>query len=221
MNSGLRRARSDVAQALRQAQMAWLDAVRTRTGLSLTQIARSADLHPSSVTQFYNNERRGGMLSALTIRRISDATGVPATPAILGETGSAAAGGFREPEAATFDFAGATPELAAMVAAATAAPHVVPWELRSRALEFAGFMPGDILLVDLNARPQRGDVVCAQFYDPRGSGAEIVFRLYEPPFLVAHGPDEAHRRPRLVDDATVAIMGVVTMTLRRRRQLAG
>lgn len=219
MNSGQRRTRSDVAQALRQSQMGWLDTVRSRTGLSLTEIARRAELHPSSVTQFYNNDRRGGMLSALTIRRISDATGVPTTPAILGETGTV--GAFREPEAALFDMAGAPQAVAGLVAAAAADAHVVPWELHSRALEFAGYMPGDVLLVDLNGRPQRGDVVCAQFYDPRGTGAETVFRLYEPPFLVAHGPDEAHRRPRLVDDATVAIMGVVTMTLRRRRELAG
>jgi hypothetical protein len=38
---------------------------------------------------------------------------------------------------------------------------IEPWLLHTRALELEGFMPGDIVLVDLNASPKPGDAVYA------------------------------------------------------------
>jgi SOS-response transcriptional repressor LexA len=91
--------------------------------------------------------------------------------------------------------------------------------LRSRSLESAGYMPGDILMVDLNGRPEPGDVVCAQIYDRSGK-AETIFRIYEHPFLVAATLDGRLMKPHLVDNDRVVIRGVVIASLRERRAVA-
>ena len=91
-----------------------------------------------------------------------------------------------------------------------------PWTLNSRALEDAGYLPGDILVVDLNAQPKAGDVVCVQIYKWAEGKADTVFRIYEPPYLLAACRDPALRRPLLVDNNHIIIKGVVTECLRRR-----
>jgi transcriptional regulator with XRE-family HTH domain len=78
-----------------------------------------------------------------------------------------------------------------------------------RALEGLGYLPGDIVIVDLDRKPAPGDVVCAQVYDLGRSEPETVMRIYEPPVLVAASFDEQLRRPLMVDDARVKIEGVV------------
>ncbi|MGH6907913.1 MAG: hypothetical protein ACREDX_08660, partial [Aestuariivirga sp.] len=90
------------------------------------------------------------------------------------------------------------------------------WTLNSRALEGAGYRPGDILLVALDETPAAGDVVCAQIYDWVKAKAETVFRIFQPPYLVAATSDPQLMRPHLVDDAAVAIKGVVLQSLRGR-----
>lgn len=94
--------------------------------------------------------------------------------------------------------------------------HKVAWELKSEALLHEGYRPGDILIVNLNAQPKPGDIVLVQLYDWRNrAGTETVFRLYEPPFLIASGPVEAARKPRLINADDVGIKGVVEAMLRR------
>lgn len=97
-------------------------------------------------------------------------------------------------------------------------PARAPWVLKSRALEVEGFRPGDVLVVDLNASAQAGDVVCAQIYDWQNHAAtQTVFRVYEAPFLISAGYDRSDRKPRLVDGETVVIKGVVTGMVRAAR----
>lgn len=71
-------------------------------------------------------------------------------------------------------------------------------------------------MVDLNARPEVGDVVCAQVYDRAGKG-ETVFRVFEDPFLVAATLDTKLIRPLLIDNDRVVIRGVVVASFRERR----
>ena len=96
---------------------------------------------------------------------------------------------------------------------------VDPWVLRSNALLSIGYLPGDVMLVDLNERPRAHDVVCAQVYDWVRSRAQTVFRLYEPPYLLASTTDQAVLRPLVVDDNVVVVKGVVTASIRPRRNL--
>lgn len=202
---------------LREAQKRWLDQVRSVSGVTLTEIARRANMNPSSLTQFYNKEHRAGTLETLSLRRISDAMGVPVSSDALGEAGPLNSG-FRELEAEPYQIDLRSPLSAAVDAMVDDRDHVHPWTLRSNALDMAGYRPGDILIVDLNGKPTAGDIVCAQLYDWQTGRAETVFRIFEPPFLIAASSEEAFRRPRLVDDNSVAIKGVVEAMFRPRKR---
>ena len=89
------------------------------------------------------------------------------------------------------------------------------WTLQSAALDLAGYLPGDILMVDLNADPEDGDIVCAQSYDRLGR-AETIFRRFQKPFLTALSTQSNSFRPLIVDEDRVVIRGVVIATLRPR-----
>src|SRR5262249_53096305 len=96
--------------------------------------------------------------------------------------------------------------IAALIGSREAA---VPWTIQTRALECLGYLPGDIVIVELGRQPAPGDVVWAQVHTVSRSDAEMVMRIYEPPILAAATLDEQLRRPFMVDDAHVIIKGVV------------
>ncbi|PZP54968.1 MAG: hypothetical protein DI604_36820 [Delftia acidovorans] len=93
------------------------------------------------------------------------------------------------------------------------------WVMRSRALEAAGYLPGDVLVVDMNAAPQSGDVVCAEILDRSGK-PEMVMRILERPFLVAATFDPSLFKPMLIDGDRVTVRGVVIASFRERRAAA-
>lgn len=208
--------KSDAARALRDAQKRYLELVRSRTGLSLSEISRRANVSPSTVTRFMNAADYQGTLATLTISQIAEATGVPAAAAAMGGVagGEAFAEGEAEPYVAGEQVGAVDRALAALRLGRNAAD---PWVLRTRALEDAGYLPGDLVIVDLNAVPAAGDPVCAQVYDWEKMRAETVFRLYEEPYLVGASRDPAFRKPMLVDGKSVVIKGVLTDLLRPRR----
>jgi hypothetical protein len=209
-----KQAKSETKAELRAAQRRYLDLVlqgdpQRRT---LTEIAREGGLNPTTLTRFYNNPSYAGVLDALSIRRVAEVTGI--TPST--------------------DLAGAMP----LGLAEDAAPYqVVPGDaleqplklligsrsgaslfvLRTHALEEAGYLPGDIVVLDLNATAGPGDAVCAQIYDFARMRAQTVWRIFEPPYLVPATRDPAMRKPILVDNDVVAIKGVITEGLRVRR----
>ena len=148
---------------LREAQKRWLDQVRSISGVTLTEIARRANMNPSSLTQFYNKEHRAGTLETLSLRRISDAMGVPVSSDALGEAGPLNSG-FREIEAEPYQIDLRSPVSAAVDAMIDDRDHVHPWTLRSNALDMAGYRPGDILIVDLNGKPSAGDIVYSNLF---------------------------------------------------------
>lgn len=211
-------ARSDRLAALANAQRAWLDHVVAKTGRTLSEIAREGDVNPSTLTRFRNSTTYAGTLSPLTMAAVSAVTGI-ALPQEISVSTPPAARGFSDGEAAEWRAGGDADALANAIAAMTGnALHKVAWELRSEALLFEHYRPGDILIVDLNAQPKAGDIVLVQLYDWRNrAGTETVFRLYEPPFLIASGPVEAARKPRLINADEVGIKGVVEAMLRPAR----
>lgn len=91
------------------------------------------------------------------------------------------------------------------------------WLIRSRALDLAGILPGDIVEFDLNEmQPPRGTVVVAQHYRPDRPGADTVLRLYEPPYLLVRSTDPAiDQRPLEIGDQAV-IMGAFLRLYRQR-----
>jgi AcrR family transcriptional regulator len=206
------RTQNAVHQQLRAAQKRWLNDICQRHSVTLTEIARRATMNPSTLTQFYNREERAGTLQTFSIRRIADAMSEAVPPEVIGETELR---GFAEVEATPYQAQAGDPVADAVRAFIAGRDHLIPWELRTRALEPAGFAPGDVLIMDLNGDASPGDVVCAQVYDWQAGRAETVFRVLEPPFLVGAG-DDAWRKPLPARDPSVAIKAVMLMSFRRR-----
>ena len=132
-----------------------------------TALAAKARLAQPTITTFLNKAGVAHALSARTVAAIESATGMRYGP-------NPRPAGFRESEATPLDPAGMGADLDFVAAATAGQPGVDPWALRSRALETAGVLAGDILIVDLNAQPRGGDIVCAQIYDWARSRAETA-----------------------------------------------
>lgn len=91
------------------------------------------------------------------------------------------------------------------------------WLVKSRALELAGYLPGDMIEFDTGKRPRGGEPVVAQVHDDAG-GAETVLRLYRPPFLTVHTADPGiDPRPIQLDPsgARVKMMGGFVQMIRQ------
>jgi hypothetical protein len=182
--------------------------VVARTGKPPTRIAMDLGIAPSTLTRLLNApEGSTATLHARTVRKLEDYSGVQ-----LGGADPSASSTFRgfAEDAVRFDTKDADPAVwAALKALIGGRKAADPWTIRTRALERIGFLPGDVVIVDLGRRPEAGDAVCAQVYDWRRAAAETVMRLYEPPYLVAASLDESLRRPLVVDNEQVIIKGVV------------
>jgi hypothetical protein len=180
-----------------------------RTGKAATRIAKELGIAPSTLTRLLREpDDSTSTLHARTLRMLEEYSGLAFGPG--GEQGGApGTPGFRE-EAVPFDTKGADPALSAAIKALIAGRKAAdPWTIKTKSLERIGFMPGDVVIVDLGMRAQAGNAVCAQVYDVRSGTAETVMRLYEPPYLLTASLDEALRRPLVVDDEQVTIKGVV------------
>lgn len=207
-------AKSEAMRALRDAQQRYLETVRARTGLSYSEIGRRSGVSPSTITRFMNAASYEGTMATLTISQIAEKVGVPATAAALGTAMDGVAESEAEPYVAAVS---SSPVEAALEALRRGRNAADPWVLRTRALEDAGYLPGDLVIVDLGASAVAGDAVCAQVYDWEKRRAETVFRIFEEPYLVGASRDPAFRKPLLVDGKAVVIKGVVTDLLRPRR----
>jgi len=177
-----------------------------RTGKAATRIAKELGIAPSTLTRLLKEESPTATLHARTLRKLQDYSGIPP---IFGDSSAPVLRGFGE-DAVPFDARSADPVLSAAIKALTAGRKAAdPWTVRTRALDRIGYLPGDIVIVDLGRRAEAGDAVCAQVYDWRRAAAETVMRLYEPPYLVAASLDEGLRRPLVVDNEQVIIKGVL------------
>ncbi len=189
----------------------WLARVCQVTGLQPTKLAKAAGLAPSTLTRPLAEGDNGvSTLHAATIEKLVTFSGLTPPGSAGGERRPLR--GFRE-DAAPFD-AKSHDSLADAVRALTAGRNGVdPWTIKSRALELAGYLPGDVVLVDLNAVPAPGDAVCAQVYDWRAMQAETVMRIFRrvAPFeiLLARSLDPAFDEPLIVDGERVIVKGVL------------
>jgi transcriptional regulator with XRE-family HTH domain len=206
------RSQTSVAENLRRRQLAYIDAMTVHTGKTRTEIAREAGVSPSTISKFENDVDNISQLGNLTMEKISTVTGVP-----FATWRADAPPQLAEAEATFLDDLPRDDYLKRLITALRAGGNAIdPWVLRSRALEVIGYMPGDVLLVDLNAEAKDGDVVCAQSYDRLGR-AETIFRVFQKPFLTAHSMERPGFRPLFVDDDRVQIRGVVVSMLRPRQ----
>lgn len=199
---------------LRDQQLAWLDHITQTAKMSLTEIARAAGLTPSTLTRFRQNDAMGHTLTAKTVRKIEDATHIPAyetknIPKIQF---------FSENEAARYSIGADKDDVVnvAIDSLVKQTPTMDAWVLKTNALSALGYLPGMIVIIDREAQPRNGDAVCAQKYDLRRGTAETIFRVWRNPYLLSASAAGEPTAPEIVDDENVAIAGVVIGGFRTR-----
>ena len=200
---------------IRADQRAWLRQVLDQTKMSGTALAKAAGLAQTTVTNFVNDPDYPHALSARTIAALERASRMK-FGAMPRETG------FSEAEAAPLDVAAEAEIVADAVKRLIAGRDnaLAPWRLNSRAIEAAGYLPGDVLVVDLGLNAMPGDIVCAQRYQWNRMSAETIFRVYEPPYLLAKTFDPATPALLAVDNVNIVIKGVVVASFRPRQARA-
>ncbi len=198
----------------------WLHDVLTKTGDTPSALARRAGLATTTLTRFLN-EPGSPMLTLRSIAKLAHAAGVQPIGLPEAQSSKLRGAGMAESEAEPYQPTtdkGIDRAVEALVAGRNAAD---PWRLKTNALDALGYRAGDIVIVDLNRKSLPGDIVCAQVYQWSAGKAETVFRVLEPPYLIAAPLDpemaERLRKPLLVDADRVIIKGVVTETLRIAR----
>lgn len=193
----------------------WIKHVAAHLSLTPSDLARRAKLSPSTLTRYLNDNSGQIGISQRSLDKIGEFARIRPHQFQTTPFGS-----FQEAEASPYDPSDATAiwvdkQVSDMCGAAQSR---VPWTLKTDALNLLGYLKGDILIVDLAMTPRDGDIVCAQLYDWQKETADTVFRLYRKPWLMTHSSIIAPIQPRLVDDDTVAVKGVVEAVLRPRTQ---
>lgn len=183
--------------------------LRDRKGLTQAEAAALFDVHLVTYNHWENGK---GELNTKRLEQAAEIFGVHPAEILIDLDRP----GLGEPEAAPFaagsdDDGAITRAVRALSAGRNAAD---PWVLKTRALESEGYLPGDVVIVDLNEAPKVGDVVCAQVFGPEGR-AETVFRLWQPPYLIGTGREA--RQPLRVGEDAVMLKGVVVASFRPRQ----
>jgi transcriptional regulator with XRE-family HTH domain len=199
----------------RKSQLAWITAILELRHWTPTALAREAGIDQSTLSRFINDRHNEKRLGTRTVELIAAVAPLPpyetATPP--------SQRGFVEDEAAPFSAGYADESIGQFVDAFKRGRNGVSvWTLNARALETAGYLPGDVLVVDVNAPPKEGDVVCAEVYDLRGK-VETVFRLFVPPFIVPASLAHNMFKPMLIETERARVVGTVIASCRPRLSL--
>lgn len=201
---------------VRRKQLAWLAAIYDETGWNQSELARRGGFSHATLSRFKNDPHNMAKLDTDTVAKILAVSPVPHYENSRAQIPQ----GFTEREAEQWrDDTAADTTVLRMVAAAKSGQNAVDaWVLHNRAIENLGYLPGDVVMVDMNAKPEAGDVVCAQVFDRMGN-PETAFRVYYPPYLMGASNLREYLRPIPVDDR-VLIRGVVIAAIRPRLSLA-
>ena len=200
-DAALARARDETSRQHRE----YVLRIMKHTGMRLTPLAKAAGVSASSLVRLLK-EGSTSTLHADTLSKLEKFSGI--SPFALVDTLSTPRG-FAE-DAVPFDAESADPATSAAIRALIGSREQADSRtICSRALEGLGYLPGDIVIVDLRRNPVPGDVVCAQVSELDRSEPETVMRIYRPPVLVAATFDEQLQRLLWVDDPRVKIEGVV------------
>ncbi|MBO6816534.1 MAG: helix-turn-helix domain-containing protein [Rhizobiaceae bacterium] len=195
----------------RREQQEWVNYLTEALGMSVSALAKNSSISPSTLNKFMNNTNEKFLLSAKTLQKLSNYSGVPVLqlPANGGR-------GFREQEAIPFIYDSSRDERLQMAVRNMLgnSPSRTAWQIKSYSLDLEGIMPGDIVIVDQGLSASNGKQVCAQIYNNAVGAAQTVFRLHRQPYLMTHSSKEIET-PVLVDGSNVKIMGVIDGLLRQ------
>jgi hypothetical protein len=194
----------------------WIRAVARYLNMSLSDLALNSKLAASTLTRYVNDKSGKLSVTERTLEMVSTFSGVPKR--VL--PGQRRLPGFGESEAVPYDALhdGELPEWvrSAIMAHKGSRNGVEAWIMKGWALDLLGVLPGDVLMIDQNARPKPGQIVCAQLTDLVTGKTETVMRRYDPPFLTTHSAKMGPTKPEQVDEERVIIMGVETGIIRPR-----
>ena len=196
-------------RATASAHRQYLHDVVKKTGIKPTPLAGEIGVSASTLTRVYGaGPDATATLRATTLAKLQTISGIPAPVDEAGYTPAPTASNGRQ-DAVRFT---PDPEQVDLIAALQALigrrRNTEIWRISSRALECAGFMPGDVVIVDMDARPRAGDPVCADVHNGQ-RGVGTVVRMFEPPYLVSSTFDPGLRKPLLVDEQSVIVRGVI------------
>jgi transcriptional regulator with XRE-family HTH domain len=195
--------------------------VRLRTLVSTTTQARfaaEAGVSPAWLSEILSGKSEPSMTTLVALAkagRVSTdwlATGrpVPVAASLGGGIGYGDAGmvpteaappsGLAEPEALAYAASTKGSNLDRAIAAFIGGLVAEAWQLRTRALELAGYLPGDIVVVDRNLEPRPGDVVVAQTEaarprDVARADARVVGPVAPADAALRGDPDGRRHRP--------------------------
>lgn len=199
----------------RQTRSQTSDEFRSRVRAWLVELSRKYDVKPPEIAA-------RSLVHKATVFRMLDPNSkvtptldsVHAIASAFNEvmpTGDTGAIGFHEGDAVPYD---APDDADALLAPQNANQSV--WTVRNRALELAGYLPGDLVLLDQAAAARPGDVVMAQIYDFARGTAETRLRRYDGLFLSVRTLDPAlvDERPIAADGERAIIMGRIVRMVR-------
>jgi transcriptional regulator with XRE-family HTH domain len=201
----------------------WFKAQQKRAGLTSFDLAAAIGRDRSVISRIIN----GGQPMTLEQARIfAEMMGVP-LPEMVERAGLAGrptaqmlSPGFAESDCAAWvpgpgiGEGTATRSIAAVLGADR--PGVDIWRVRTRAMQMAGYMPDDFLLVDTHAaeRVRPGDTVIAQIYNNATGTAATVLRRLDPPVLMCASADPEDAKAHVVDGVNVLVRGKVVASWR-------
>jgi hypothetical protein len=190
----------------------WLTALARHLNVSPSQLALSSGLAASTLTRFLNDKTGTIGVTQSSLEKVARYSGFrPHQMPGRNRPGMA------EPDTiplAQDDTSWPSWVRSAITQIQAGRNGIEPWVMKGAALDGIGILPGDILIIDHNARAKSGDVVLAQIVDAAHAAAETVMRLYQAPFLTTHSMRLGPGRPEHVDEERVQIAGVRVGTIR-------
>jgi hypothetical protein len=189
---------------------AWLRQSLEDQGITATKAAKSIGVATTTLTKFLNDPGYAFTPSTPVVSKLERLFGTAAPRA------SSSGAELPQIEAGRVSLDGVPPaQRKALTALIGDRRSVEAWTVHGDALQAAGVMPGDVLLVDLDEVARAGDIVCAEIHEQ--GARRTVFRLYQKPYLVPATFAPGSWMPIVVDDRNVIVRGVVTDRLAGRR----
>lgn len=178
---------------------AWLQQVLKTSGMKPTPFARAAGLSPSTVLRALDPNGLV-IMDRASVKKIVTTFGA-SPPDALAVSQQPEPEDLIEPEGTVSSFAGYKLASGQFVR-----------RVGSRALELAGYVPGDVVLFDERIAPRRRDAVAITL-----NGHRTGFRQYDTPFVVTYSLCERdQQKPLLVDNVLTRIIAVAIKSLRER-----
>lgn len=200
-----------------------LKALRIKAKMSIRAVSAALGLGETSYRYYESRDFKGSYIPMELARQLVELWGPRGVDSgeILALAGNVVevpqhGAGLRSPEAVPYLVADGSAEAGLIAMLAPTAKRADLWVMHSRALDLAGILPGDMMVVDIgDAHARKGDIVCAQVHSRTSDEAETLFRIYEKPYLVALSSERRYAKPLQVDDNDVTIMGRVLASFRQ------